>query len=50
MVGFGVDINNKEKFYLGVRPQFRFIYFDEEIAQKTNHSAFEIVIEFGGRL
>ena len=50
IIGFGVDFNNKDKFFIGVRPQFRFIYFDKEIAQKTDHSAFEIVIEFGGRL
>lgn len=50
VIGFGVDVKNSENFFIGVRPQYRIVYFNEEIAQKTNHSAFEIVVELGGRL
>ncbi len=48
--GFGADITNKEKYFITIRPQYRIIYFSDEIAQKKNHSSFEIKLELGGRL
>lgn len=48
--GFGIDMNNKEKYFITIRPQYRIIYFSKDIAQKKNHSNFEILIEIGGRL
>jgi hypothetical protein len=48
--GFGIDINNKGNYFITIRPQYRIIYFPKEIAQKKNHSNFEIKVEVGGRL
>lgn len=50
VLGFGADITNKEKYFITIRPQYRIVYFSDEIAQKKNHSNFEIKIEIGGRL
>jgi hypothetical protein len=47
--GFGIDFTTSESFFLSVRPQYRFIYFPKAIAGKTNHSNFEIRVEFGKR-
>ncbi|MCB0276084.1 MAG: hypothetical protein KDI06_14800 [Calditrichaeota bacterium] len=48
VIGFGVDIITRDNFFASIRPQYRFTYFSEEIANKTNHSAFEIKFELGG--
>ncbi|MFZ0389234.1 MAG: hypothetical protein WAN36_02160 [Calditrichia bacterium] len=48
-IGFGVDFTRDNDFYVSVRPQYRIIYFPEEIASKKNHSSFEIRIELGKR-
>lgn len=48
--GMGIDMNNKGKYFITIRPQYRIIYFPREIAQKKNHSNFEIKIEVGGRI
>jgi hypothetical protein len=48
--GFGIDMTNKEKYFITIRPQYRIIYFSHDIAQKKNHSNFEIKLEIGGRL
>jgi hypothetical protein len=48
--GFGIDITNKGNYFITIRPQYRIIYFSHEIAQKKNHSNFEIKVEVGGRL
>lgn len=50
VLGFGADITNREKYFVTIRPQYRVIYFNDEIAQKRNHSTFEIKLELGGRL
>ncbi|GAB4336506.1 MAG: hypothetical protein Kow0037_17850 [Calditrichia bacterium] len=49
-IGFGVDFTTHENYYLTIRPQYRFIYFPDEIALKKNHSNFEIVFELGKRV
>lgn len=48
--GFGIDITNKEKYFITIRPQYRVVFFSHDIAQKKNHSNFEIMVEIGGRL
>lgn len=50
VIGIGADITNRDKYFISIRPQYRIIYFPEEIAQKKNHSNFEIKVELGGRL
>lgn len=50
VIGVGADITNRDKYFISIRPQYRIIYFDKEIAQKHNHSSFEIKVELGGRL
>lgn len=50
VLGVGADITNRDKYFVTIRPQYRFVYFAKEIAQKKNHSSFEIKLEFGGRL
>jgi hypothetical protein len=50
VLGMGIDMNNKGKYFITIRPQYRIIYFPHEIAQKKNHSNFEIKIEVGGRI
>lgn len=49
-LGVGADITNRDKYFVTIRPQYRIVYFAKEIAQKKNHSSFEIKIELGGRL
>jgi len=49
VAGFGVDIGGVEKYFFSVRPQYRFIYFPDPIANRKNHSSFEIKIEIGTR-
>lgn len=49
LVGFGVDFSTRANFFATVRPQYRFVYFANEIAGKTNHSVFEIKFEIGGQ-
>ena len=50
VIGVGADVTNRDKYFISIRPQYRIIYFNNEIAQKKNHSNFEIKIELGGRL
>ncbi len=48
--GLGIDITTNEDYFVSIRPQYRFIYFPQPIAGKTNHSNFEIRLELGKRL
>jgi hypothetical protein len=48
--GIGIDVTTNQNFFLSIRPQYRFIYFPQSIAGKTNHSNFEIRLELGKRL
>jgi hypothetical protein len=48
--GIGIDVTTNQNFFLSIRPQYRFIYFAQSIAGKTNHSNFEIRLELGKRL
>ncbi len=48
--GFGIDITTNQDYFLSIRPQYRFIYFPQSIAGKTNHSNFEIRLELGRRI
>ena len=48
-LGFGVDITTRENNFVSIRPQYRFVYFPENIAGKKNHSNFEIRIDIGKR-
>lgn len=50
VLGFGADITNKDKYFVTIRPQYRVVYFSEGIAQRKNHSSFEIKLELGSRL
>lgn len=49
-VGLGIDITTNESYFFSVRPQYRFIYFPQDIAGKSNHSTFEIRLEIGKRM
>ncbi len=49
VTGVGVDFGGMDKYFVSVRPQFRFVYFPDPIANRKNHSAFEIKIEIGNR-
>ena len=48
--GIGIDVTTNQNYFLSLRPQYRFIYFPQSIAGKTNHSNFEIRLELGKRL
>lgn len=50
VVGVGTDFGGKGKYFVSVRPQYRFVYFSNTIAGKKNHSSFEIKIEIGSRV
>ncbi len=49
LVGFGVDVTTRENFFFTVRPQFRYVFYQNKIAGKRDHSAFEIKLEIGGQ-
>ncbi len=49
VIGAGVDVKTSKNNYLGLRPQYRFVYFPSPIAGEKNHSAFEIKFEIGAR-
>jgi hypothetical protein len=46
-IGFGVDISTGKRFTFSIRPQYRYIHFQEKIAGTQDHSAFEIRFEIG---
>ena len=46
-VGLGIDISTGKSFTLSIRPQYRFIYFQDPVAGRQDHSAVEIRFEFG---
>ncbi len=50
VVGVGADIVSNQSVYLTIRPQYRYVYFPQSIAGQSNHSAFEISLEFGKHL
>lgn len=49
LFGFGADITTRKNFFTTIRPQYRLVFFSDDIAGKKNHSAFEIKIEIGGQ-
>ncbi len=49
LFGFGVDVTTRANFFVSVRPQYRYTFFQEEIAGKKDHSTFEIKFEIGGQ-
>lgn len=50
LFGFGVDVRSNDNTFFSIRPQFRFINFNNPIAGYKDHSTFEIQVEIGGRL
>ena len=50
VIGIGADIVSNQSVYLTIRPQYRYVYFPQTIAGQSNHSAFEIFLEFGKQL
>ncbi|RMG63635.1 MAG: hypothetical protein D6715_10985 [Calditrichaeota bacterium] len=48
VIGLGVDVKNGKDYFIGIRPQYRIIYFPSAIAGKKNHSNLEIKLEVGG--
>ena len=46
-IGFGVDISAGKDFTLTIRPQYKFIYFENPVAEKQDHSTVEVRFEFG---
>ena len=50
VIGIGADINvSGPKAFLGIKAQYRFIPFKENIGERENHSMFELRFEIGGR-
>lgn len=47
LLGFGVDIATRKDVFATIRPQYRFMWFTDEIADKVNHHTFEIKLEIG---
>lgn len=49
LIGAGLDADTEGKYFMGFKVQYRFLPFFQKLGERTNHSMFDIRLEFGKR-